>query len=43
MVAAAAVYAVVATVFLIRGRAGRLTGLVVLGAYAAWIVWASGT
>jgi cation:H+ antiporter len=42
-VAAAALYAVVATVFLLRGRAGKLTGLVVLAAYAAWIVWASGT
>jgi len=42
-VAAAALYAIVATVFLLRGRAGKLTGLVVLAAYAAWIVWASGT
>jgi cation:H+ antiporter len=40
---AAALYAVVATVFMVRGRAGRLTGLVVLVGYAAWIVWASGT
>ena len=31
----------VATVFLVRGRAGRLTGIAVLATYAAWIVWAS--
>jgi len=41
-VAAAALYAIVATVFLARGRAGKLTGLVVLAGYAGWIVWASG-
>ena len=41
-VAAAALYAIVAVVFLVRGRAWRVTGLVVLAAYAAWIVWASG-
>ncbi len=41
-VAAAALYAVVATVFLARGRAGKLTGLVILAGYAGWIVWASG-
>ena len=41
-VAAAALYAVVATVFLTRGRAGKLTGLVVLAGYGGWIVWASG-
>ena len=40
-VAAAALYAVVAAVFLARGRAGKLTGLVVLAGYAGWIVWAS--
>jgi cation:H+ antiporter len=41
-VAAAVLYTIVATVFLLRGRAGKLTGLVVIAAYAAWIVWASG-
>jgi len=41
-VAAAALYAVVATVFLARGRAGKLIGLVILAGYAGWIVWASG-
>ena len=40
-IAAAALYAVVAAVFLARGRAGKLTGLVVLAGYAGWIVWAS--
>ncbi|MGH2696110.1 MAG: calcium/sodium antiporter, partial [Actinomycetota bacterium] len=35
----AALYAVVATVFLARGRAGRLLGGFVLASYAAWLVW----
>jgi cation:H+ antiporter len=41
-VMAALLYTIVATVFLVRGRAGRLTGLVILASYAAWIVWAWG-
>ncbi len=40
--AATLLYAAVATAFLARGRAGKLTGLVVLAGYALWIVWASG-
>jgi len=39
--AATALYAVVAIVMLARGQAGRLTGLIVLAGYAAWIVWAA--
>jgi len=39
--AATVLYAVVATVFLVRGRAGRVTGLLVLAGYAGWIVWAA--
>ncbi|MGH2655575.1 MAG: sodium:calcium antiporter [Actinomycetota bacterium] len=35
----AALYAVVATVFVARGRAGRLLGGFVLASYAAWLVW----
>jgi hypothetical protein len=31
-------YAVVATVFLVRGRAGRALGVFVVLAYAAWLV-----
>lgn len=42
-IAAAVLYAIVATAFLARGRAGKLTGVTVLIAYAFWIVWASGT
>jgi cation:H+ antiporter len=42
LIAAAFLYAIVATVFLARGRAGKLTGVAVLLAYASWIVWASG-
>jgi cation:H+ antiporter len=41
-IAATVLYAIVATVFLARGRAGKLTGVTVLLAYALWIVWASG-
>src|SRR5918996_1740751 len=37
----AALYAVVATVFVARGRAGRVLGVFVLAAYAAWLVWAA--
>jgi cation:H+ antiporter len=32
-------YAVVATVFVARGRGGRLLGTFVLASYAAWLVW----
>lgn len=32
-------YAVVATVFVVRGRAGRILGAFVLASYAAWLVW----
>jgi cation:H+ antiporter len=39
--AAAFLYAVVATVFLARGRAGRLLGAFVLFCYAGWLVVAS--
>jgi cation:H+ antiporter len=39
--AAAFLYAVVATVFLVRGRAGRRLGIFVLACYAAWLVAAS--
>ena len=35
----AALYAVVATVFVARGRAGRLLGGFVLASYGAWLVW----
>lgn len=33
----AALYALVAVVFLLRGKAGRVLGVVVLAAYAAWL------
>jgi cation:H+ antiporter len=39
--AMAFLYAVVATVFLARGRAGRWLGAFVLGSYAAWLVVSS--
>jgi cation:H+ antiporter len=39
--AAAFLYAVVATTFLVRGRAGRGLGIFVLACYAAWLVSAS--
>jgi len=39
--AAAALYTVVSTTFLWRGRAGRLAGLTVLGVYAVWLVLAA--
>jgi cation:H+ antiporter len=39
--AAAFLYAVVATAFLVRGRAGRWLGIFVLACYAAWLVAAS--
>ena len=35
----AALYAVVATVFVARGRAGRLLGGFVLASYGTWLVW----
>jgi cation:H+ antiporter len=35
----AVLYAVVATVFVKRGRAGRILGAVVLASYAGWLVW----
>jgi len=35
----AVLYALVATVFVARGRAGRLLGGFVLASYAAWLVW----
>jgi cation:H+ antiporter len=38
---AAFLYAVVATVFLLRGRAGRVVGAFVLACYGAWLVAAS--
>jgi cation:H+ antiporter len=38
---AAFLYAVVGTVFLLRGRAGRVVGAVVLVCYAGWLVAAS--
>jgi cation:H+ antiporter len=37
----AVLYAVVATTFVARGRAGRLLGTVVLASYAAWLVWSA--
>ena len=40
--AAAALYTVVAVVFLARGRAGRLTGVFVMGLYVLWLVLAAG-
>ena len=36
-VAAATLYAMVAIPFLLRGKAGRLTGIAVLAAYGAWL------
>jgi cation:H+ antiporter len=39
--AAAALYALVGTVFFIRGRAGRVLGFVVLATYLAWLVAAA--
>lgn len=41
--AAAVVYALVATVFLLRGQAGWLLGVVVLVLYAGWLVFAANT
>ena len=38
---AAIVYTLVATVFLFRGRAGRILGVIVLGSYAAWLLVAA--
>lgn len=40
---AVALYAVVATVFVTRGRAGRGTGVAILLAYVAWLAWAAST
>jgi cation:H+ antiporter len=37
----AVLYAVVATAFVARGRAGRLLGGVVLASYAAWLLWSA--
>jgi cation:H+ antiporter len=37
----AVLYAVVATAFVARGRAGRLLGAVVLASYGAWLVWSA--
>jgi cation:H+ antiporter len=37
----AVLYAVVATVFVVRGRAGRLLGGFVLATYGGWLVWAA--
>jgi len=42
-VAAVAIYALTATVFLGRGRAGRLTGLAVIALYGLWIALSSMT
>ena len=39
--AAAALYAVVAAVFLARGRAGKPTGLAILAMYGLWLALAS--
>jgi cation:H+ antiporter len=39
--ASAALYALVGTVFFIRGRAGRVLGFVVLAAYLVWLVVAA--
>lgn len=41
--ALALLYAVVATVFFLRGRAGRVLGVVVLAFYGGWLVYASTT
>ncbi len=38
---AAAVYALVATVFLLRGRAGRVLGASIVGLYVAWLLFAA--
>jgi cation:H+ antiporter len=40
-IAAAALYAFVAVAFLLRDRAWRVVGLLVLAAYAAWLVYAA--
>jgi cation:H+ antiporter len=39
--AASALYAIVATVFVVRGRAGKLVGLSVLAAYGGWLAFAA--
>jgi cation:H+ antiporter len=39
--ASAALYAVVATAFLARGRAGKLTGVILIALYAIWLAVAS--
>jgi cation:H+ antiporter len=38
--AAAVLYTIVATAFIARGRAGKLTGLLVLAAYGGWLTYA---
>jgi cation:H+ antiporter len=40
-IASAALYAFVAVAFLLRERAWRVVGLLVLAAYAAWLVYAA--
>lgn len=40
--AVAVLYAGITTVFFVRGRVGWVVGTVVLGAYAGWLVYASG-
>jgi cation:H+ antiporter len=39
--AAAAMYAIVAVIFVLRGRVGKGLGLVILGAYVAWLAYAA--
>jgi cation:H+ antiporter len=40
-IAASILYTVVAVAFLVRGRAGKLVGLVVLAVYALWLLFAA--
>ncbi|MDQ4005315.1 MAG: sodium/calcium exchanger protein, partial [Actinomycetota bacterium] len=42
VIGTAVLYAVVGTVFLARGRAGRALGVAVLAFYAVWLLYASG-
>jgi hypothetical protein len=37
LVAGTALYAVTAAVFLLRGRAGRILGVLLVAAYVAWL------
>jgi cation:H+ antiporter len=39
--AGAAMYALVAVVFVLRGHAGKVLGIVILAAYAAWLAYSA--